>query len=71
MALTLYDLCNAAGQPIKQQPFIDGQNPTYADFALHSTFQWVRAVTGFEILRPDDRLNEWIGRMDNWLASVS
>jgi len=67
----LQNSLHPARQAIKQQPFIDGQNPTYADFALHSTFQWVRAVTGFKILRPDDRLNEWIGRMDNWLASVS
>ena len=60
-------LLHPARQAIRQQPYIDGSNPTYADFALHSTFQWSRTVSAFEILRPDDRLNEWIGRMDDWL----
>jgi glutathione S-transferase len=60
-----------ARSAIKQQPFIDGDMPTYADFALHSTFQWTRTVTDFEILRADDRLNKWINRMDEWLASVN
>ena len=56
---------------IKEQPFLGGQHPTYVDFALHSTFMWTRATTSFEFLRADDRLNQWIERMDDWLASVS
>ena len=56
---------------IKEQPFIDGPSPTYADFAVHSTFQWIRATTNFEFLRADDRLNQWVRRMDDWLTSVS
>ncbi len=64
-------LLHPARMAIKQQPFIGGQYPTYADFALHSTFKWIRAVTNFEFLRPDDRLNEWINRMDDWVISRS
>ena len=60
-----------ARRAIKQQPFLGGQHPTYADFALHSTFQWTRTTTSFEFLGADDRLNQWIERMDDWLASVS
>ena len=56
-----------ARRAIKEQPFIGGQHPTYADFALHSTFQWIRATSSFEFLRADDRLNQWIERMDDWL----
>ena len=60
-----------ARRAIKEQPFIGGQHPTYADFALHSTFQWIRVTTSFEFLRADDRLNQWIEQMDDWLASVA
>lgn len=66
----LQTLLHPVRQAIRQQPFIDGQHPTYADFALHSTFQWLRAVSDFKILRPDDRLNQWIDRMDDWLAQL-
>ena len=65
----LQKLLHPARQFIKLRPFIGGTNPTYADFALHSTFQWARSVTNFELLRADDRLNEWIYRMDDWVAT--
>ena len=64
-------LLHPARRVIKEQPFLGGQHPIYADFALHSTFIWARATTSFEFLRADDRLNLWIERMDDWLASVS
>lgn len=53
---------------IKRRPFLGGEQPTYADFALHSIFVWVRAVSRFELLRADDRLHGWIERMDEWLG---
>ena len=68
---TFQVLLHPARRAIKQQPFLGGQHPTYADFALHSTFMWTRTTTSFEFLRADDRLNQWIQRMDDWLASVS
>lgn len=52
---------------IREQEFLGGPRPTYADFALHSTFQWVRAVSRFQLLRSDDRLHLWLRRMDDWL----
>ena len=59
-----------ARRAIKEQAFIGGPSPTYADFALHSMFQWVRTVSHFQLLRPDDRLHEWIHRMDDWLQAA-
>lgn len=58
-----------ARRAVKEQPFLAGDSPNYGDFALHSTFQWIRAATNFELLRPDDRLHQWIDRMDEWLQS--
>lgn len=58
-----------ARRAVKERDFIGGPNPTYADIALHATFQWVRAVSSFELLRPDDRLHGWLRRMDDWLAA--
>ena len=60
-----------ARSAIKNQPFICGQNPTYADFALHSAFLWAKTVSDFELLRPDDRLQAWVRRMGDWLLSNS
>jgi glutathione S-transferase len=62
-------LLHPARQFLKQRSFIGGAGPTYADFALHSTFQWARSVTRFKLLRPDDRLNDWIDRMDDWVIA--
>ncbi|MGA8259543.1 MAG: glutathione S-transferase N-terminal domain-containing protein [Arenicellales bacterium] len=53
---------------IKRSPFLGGERPTYADFALHSMFVWARAVSRFELLRADDGLHGWIERMDEWLG---
>jgi glutathione S-transferase len=55
-----------ARQAIRDQPFLGGDNPTYADIVLHSIFRWTRVVSDFELLRADDRLQCWIKRMDDW-----
>lgn len=60
-----------ARRAIKEQDFLGGPRPTYADIALHSTFQWVRSVSDFELLRPDDRLHQWVRRMDDWLKAAA
>jgi glutathione S-transferase len=58
-----------ARQAVKEHPFLGGDSPTYADFSLHSVFRWARLVSEIELLRPDDRLQKWIGRMDDWLEN--
>jgi len=56
-----------ARQSIKDSPYLGGDSPTYADFALHSVFRWSRLISEIELLRGDDRLRGWIRRMDVWL----
>ena len=56
-----------ARQAIKLYPFLTGDQPTYADFALYGTFVWARFASDFELLKVEDRVREWIARMDDWL----
>jgi glutathione S-transferase len=58
-----------ARQAIKENPYLGGDSPTYADFTLHSVFRWSRLTSEFELLRSDDRLHSWIRRMDDWLEN--
>jgi glutathione S-transferase len=58
-----------ARQAIKENPYLGGDFPTYADFTLHSVFRWSRLTSKIELLRPDDRLRSWIRRMDVWLEN--
>ncbi|MEJ2122840.1 MAG: glutathione S-transferase N-terminal domain-containing protein [Alphaproteobacteria bacterium] len=66
----LQALLYPARRLIKRTPFLGGGHPTYADCVLHSMFVWARAVSRFELLREEDRLQEWIQRMDMWLGSA-
>ena len=65
----LQNCLHPARLAIKDRPFLGGENPTFADMALHSTFQWARRVSDFELLRADDRLHCWIKRMDDWTTN--
>lgn len=47
---------------LKQQPFIGGQGPLFADHIVFSAFQWARIVSPFEFVTDDDPVSEWIGR---------
>lgn len=57
-----------AREALKDRPYLGGEAPTYADIVLHSTFQWARLVSDFELLRADDRLHGWIGQMDETIG---
>ena len=44
---------------LRQAPFLSGEQPGYADFALFSAFQWARLVSTFEPLEQDDIVAGW------------
>jgi len=48
---------------LKRQPFVCGQNPAYADYALFSVFQWARVMSPQEVLGPESPLCSWRERM--------
>ncbi len=44
-------------------PYLGGDRPLYADYAVFSIFQWVRTVSGFTLLTDEDPIQPWLGRM--------
>ena len=48
---------------LADQPFIAGDEPGYADYILMGTCQWIRMVSHYPIIEPDDPVHEWRGRM--------
>ena len=48
---------------LQAQPFLGGETPLYADYIVFGAFQWVRAISDFRVLAPDDPVAAWRGRM--------
>ena len=48
---------------LRNQPFICGAQPAYADYILFSLFQWARIVSAFAVIEPEDALTAWRDRM--------
>jgi glutathione S-transferase len=48
---------------VKAQPFLGGDKPLYADYAIFGSFQWCRCISDFKLLAPDDPVYAWRGRM--------
>ncbi|NQW09004.1 MAG: glutathione S-transferase family protein [Alphaproteobacteria bacterium] len=48
---------------IKDQPFIGGETPTYADFPLFAVLQWARCGSPFQIVPADDPIHAWFDRL--------
>jgi hypothetical protein len=48
---------------VERQDFISGKTPAYAAYVVFGAFQWVRAITDFEVLAADHPVRIWRGRM--------
>jgi glutathione S-transferase len=48
---------------IAKQPFLGGDEPSYADYSVFGCFQWARCVGAHDLLAQDDPLSSWIGEM--------
>lgn len=48
---------------LEEQDFLGGEEPSYADYAAFSPFQWARLVSDYQILADDDPLHPWLNRM--------
>lgn len=44
---------------LRSQPFLGGEQPNYADYIVFGPFQWARAISGFQLLQPDDAIYAW------------
>ena len=47
---------------LRQQPYIGGAEPRFADYIVFSPFQWLRVVSRFAVLEPADPVAEWVER---------
>ena len=50
-------------QTLRNQPFLGGERPLYADYIVFGGFQWVRCISDFAVLAADDPIAAWRGRM--------
>lgn len=48
---------------LRNQPFVCGEAPAYADYIVFGGFQWARCVSDFPVLAADDVVAEWVERM--------
>jgi glutathione S-transferase len=48
---------------LQSQRFLGGSEPCYADYIVFGAFQWVRCISNFQVLAPDDPIAHWRGRM--------
>ncbi|MCF3641511.1 glutathione S-transferase family protein [Rhizobium sp. TRM95111] len=48
---------------LKLQPFIGGGSPLFADYIVFGALQWLRLTAGVEVLKNDDPVAEWYGRL--------
>lgn len=47
---------------VKEQPFMGGEQPLYADYLIFGSFQWARVISDFPLLETDDPVNRWLQR---------
>lgn len=47
---------------LKEQPFLGGDRPRYADYLVFGAFQWARMVSRFKFLAADDPIKTWFER---------
>lgn len=48
---------------LQAQPFLGGDQPLYADYAIFGPFQWARCISPFALLDDDDPVALWRGRV--------
>lgn len=48
---------------LREQPFLAGDTPAYADFIVFGGFQWARSVSDFPLLERPDPVYGWLDNM--------
>ena len=55
---------------LRAQPFLGGDRPLYADYAIFGSFQWCRCISDYELLAADDPVYSWRGRLLDLYGSL-
>jgi glutathione S-transferase len=61
---TIRQLLEPARRLAALQPFLAGERPGFADYALYGSFMWARMVSTKLTLEADDPLAAWLARVD-------
>ncbi len=48
---------------LKNQPYLGGESPLYADYAIFGVFQWARTISDYTLLDHDDPISLWRARL--------
>jgi glutathione S-transferase len=56
---------------LKAQPFLGGDRPLYADYAVFGPFQWARCISPFPLLELSDPVRPWFGRLLDWFDGLA
>ncbi|MBL8385728.1 MAG: glutathione S-transferase family protein [Burkholderiales bacterium] len=48
---------------LKAQPFLGGERPLYADYAVFGAFQWARCTSRYRLVEADDPVAQWRERL--------
>ncbi len=48
---------------LKEQPYLGGASPLYADYSVFGVLQWARCTSSHNILESDDPLHAWRDRL--------
>lgn len=48
---------------LRRQPWLGGDQPSYADFIVGGTLMWPRCASRFPVIAPEDSLSEWFTRL--------
>ncbi len=48
---------------LKDQPFINGRHPAFADYCVFGAFMWARNVSNVNLIAEDDPTHAWRERM--------
>lgn len=48
---------------LSKQPYLGGESPLFADYIVFGALQWLRIVSGLQMMDRDDKVMEWFERM--------
>lgn len=50
-------------QTVKEQPFLCGEQPAFADYIVFGAFQWARSISDKRLVPAGDPVHAWLQRM--------
>jgi glutathione S-transferase len=56
---------------LRSKQFLGGAEPSYADYAVFSVFQWAYTTSAFELVESDDPVAAWRERMFDLYAGLA